>query len=248
MSALCSPSNNIETHLSRSLTVRLNNLRTQYQNELAPLTEQLEALTREITELKAMRDLFLEETTVLNARNEELAKLSAQYARRMDVMAAAVGHHNHNHKPDASVSVSKKSVSLDKSRPSQQSLSHPYPPQPSQQLMLSASRTSSYSDETVDSSKYVKIQKHETPEFPTPSSKRNFMKWPGSKAKEVVSPPAAAAAAVGAGDGGKGKGGFEHVFQQVSLLRFTRCDHCGEKMWGSQVRCTREWGTPFHLV
>ena len=38
----------------------------------------------------------------------------------------------------------------------------------------------------------------------------------------------------------KAPGRREHTFQQLSVLRFTRCDHCGDKMWGSQLRCSGE--------
>jgi len=27
------------------------------------------------------------------------------------------------------------------------------------------------------------------------------------------------------------------LFQQVSVLRLSKCDHCAEKLWGSQARC-----------
>jgi chromosome segregation ATPase len=71
------------SNLGRSLTTRLDTIKKQYQRDLIPLREERENLAREIAELKGVRDVFLEETTVLNARNEELAQLSAQYARRM---------------------------------------------------------------------------------------------------------------------------------------------------------------------
>ena len=162
-----------------------------------------------------MRDVFLEETTVLNARNEELAQLSAQYTRRMDGATGALP------KPD--VATGKNSFSFDKHRPSQQSVTIPPP------FIRSTSSSSTYSDDPADPSKVTKGPKSDAPEFPTPSSKRNFMKWPGSKVKEAASDH----------NNTKTKPASEHVFQQYSLLRFTRCDHCGDKMWGSQVRCSR---------
>ncbi|KAG1774707.1 hypothetical protein EV702DRAFT_480387 [Suillus placidus] len=77
-------------HMSRSLTMRLDNIKTQYQHELIPLTQQHEALIREVAELKAARKMqFLEETTVLDARNEELAQLSAQYVCRIETSRSA---------------------------------------------------------------------------------------------------------------------------------------------------------------
>ncbi len=41
--------------------MRFDNIKTQYQHELIPLTEQREILVRELAELKASRDAFLEE-------------------------------------------------------------------------------------------------------------------------------------------------------------------------------------------
>jgi len=212
-----SASNNSDVstaNLIRALILRLDSLKSQYQQELTPLAQQHEALTREIAELKAVRDVFLEETTVLNARNEELAQLTAQYARRMETSKQEMV-------------LNKKSGSFDKPLPSQQSLTMSHP------LAQSASRSSSYSDDTADPSKSTKVQKHDMPEFSTPSTKRGFMKWGASKTKEAAHPPVVE-------NNGRGKASVEHTFQQVSLLRFTRCDHCQEKMWGSQVRCTRK--------
>jgi Rho-type GTPase-activating protein 1/2 len=164
-----------------------------------------------------VRDVFLEETTVLNARNEELAQLSAQYIRRMDGVPGG------RPRPDAATG---KNNSFDKHRPSQQSVTMP-------PLVASSTlRASNYTDDLADPGKSTKAQKHDTPEFPTPSSKRNFIKWPGSKAKEITQPTSDH-------NSTKAKPASEHVFQQYSLLRFTRCDHCGDKMWGSQVRCSR---------
>ena len=38
----------------------------------------------------------------------------------------------------------------------------------------------------------------------------------------------------------KPRNNFEHSFQQISVLRVARCDHCNDKMWGSQLRCSRK--------
>jgi hypothetical protein len=212
------------SNLNRTLSMRLENIKNQYQRDLVPLTQQRESLSREIAELKAVRDVFLEETTVLSARNEELAQLSAQYARRMDAASETAAKQNTSRR--------KESGSFDKPRPSQQSLAT------SHSLTLTNSRSSTYSDETMDNNnnnsntninstnKLVKPPKTEVPDLPT----KKFMKWPGSKARDVLSPPATDVVA-------KGKA---HSFQQLSILRFTRCDHCGDMMWGSQVRCSGE--------
>jgi hypothetical protein len=205
--------------------MRLEGVKSQYVRELIPLTQQRESLAREVAELKAVRDVFLEETTVLSARNEELAQLTAQYARRMDIPPEAP--------PKYDISIQgKESGSFDKSRPSQQSLAM------SQTLTLINTRSSTYSDDATEH-KATKVQKQDAPEFPAPASRGKFMKWPGSKPKEIV------AHAV-SDTNLRGKAHPEHMFQQLSILRITRCDICGDKMWGSQVRCSG--GLSVHFI
>ncbi|PPR07370.1 hypothetical protein CVT26_013686 [Gymnopilus dilepis] len=201
----------VPTNLGRSLTKRLESIRNQYQRELEPLTRQKEVLTREIAELKAVRDVFLEETAVLNARNEELAQLSAVYARRIDSVPETPA------KPPPDVQQS----GLDVSR--SQIPNNLVPP--------SMSASTSASSTTYDESQELKtIKSHRSEnELHTPAKPK--FKWPGSKSKDLTSPAPAA-------EGGRSKTRIDHNFQQLSILRFTRCDHCGDKMWGSQLRCT----------
>ena len=170
------------------------------------MTEQKEALSREIAELKAVRDAFLEETTALNARNEELAQLSTVYTRRLE---------NATELPTRIL----------------QDSSDNAPPHnliaPS--LSFSTSGSSSGYDEHSDS-RFVKTSRSD--ELHTPVKAK--FKWPGTKAKDLVSPTFTA-------ESNKGKAQVEHNFQQLSVLRFTRCDHCSDKMWGSQLRCTGKY-------
>lgn len=210
------------SNLGRSLTMRLDNIKTQYQRDLVPLTQQREALAREIAELKAVRDVFLEETTVLNARNEELAQLSAVYARRMDSL------------PETPMKGYEGTVprgSMDKARPSMTS-----DPSGSFPRSLSSSTTTStaFSDDNLD----PRLLKGQKADLELTPSKPKFMKWPGSKSKD-------APAFVSTSES-KGKAHLEHNFQQLSVLRFTRCDHCGDKMWGSQLRCTGTYTSTSH--
>jgi Rho-type GTPase-activating protein 1/2 len=173
------------------------------------LTEQKEALSREIAELKAVRDTFLEETTVLNARNEELAQLSTVYTRRLEnatELPARILQDSFRH-------------SSDNTRP--HNLIVP-------SLSSSVSGSSVY-DEYSDS-RFIKTSKSD--ELHTPVKAK--FKWPGTKAKDLLSPTPNA-------ELNKGKAQFEHSFQQLSVLRFTRCDHCSDKMWGSQLRCTGKY-------
>ncbi|KAF5370661.1 hypothetical protein D9758_001839 [Tetrapyrgos nigripes] len=210
------------TNLNRSITKRLDTLKTQYQRDLVPLVQQREILAREVMELKASRDAFLEETTVLNARNEELAQLSAQYQRRM-----AMAGQQSDSKNTPVVVIESERKSEDRGR------SQPFPTQPTaNHLNATPYSISSYpststlgSDETVD--RYQKLPKIPEVEIITPSKGR-LLKWGVSKAKDL---------AVSSSPSGK-NGSTVHNFQPLSLLRFTRCDHCGDKMWGSQLRCT----------
>jgi hypothetical protein len=198
-------------NVSRALTRRLEAIRTQYQRELLPLTEEKEALCREIAELKSVRDMFLEETTVLNARNEELAQLSAVYARRIEN-----GHENLSRPlPDSTRSSHDTTRSLH-----QTGLIVP-------SLSASTSGSSTVYDDNSES-RHMKIL-NSSLEFSTPA--KGKFKWPMSKPKEVMSPGSHLEHVV------RKPGYGEHNFQQLSILRFARCDHCGDKMWGSQLRC-----------
>jgi hypothetical protein len=206
------------SNLGRSLTTRLDTIKKQYQRDLIPLREERENLAREIAELKGVRDVFLEETTVLNARNEELAQLSAQYARRMVPIPETP------QKPQP--------ATPSRSQHAQQSSQH------LNTLTPSATGSSSASDDTHESRFKV--------EAPTPSKGKGGFKWPGSRTRDaprdVILTPAVTPAPEprqNAPEPRQQKATtFAHNFQQLSVLRFTRCDHCADKMWGSQLRCT----------
>ncbi|KAF8993695.1 hypothetical protein BDQ17DRAFT_125529 [Cyathus striatus] len=207
----------VSANLGRSLTKRLDSIKAQYQRDLIPLTQQREALNREIAELKAVRDVFLEETTVLNARNEELAQLSAVYARRLENLVESPGKIGDTLRP-----------SLEKQR-SHSQLSQSQPATSLAPSLNPSTSTSSTIYEDTES-RFPKGFRGET-EMHTPA-KKPLIKWPTSKAKDAISPASSM-------DTSKAKAArLEHNFQQLSVLRFTRCDHCGDKMWGSQLRCT----------
>jgi regulator of replication initiation timing len=212
--------------LSRSLTMRLDNIKKQYQHELIPLTQQRETLIREIAELKSAREQFLEETTVLNARNEELAQLSAQYTRRMDTSRSDAP-------PPPPLDVApakpepmlheKKSTSFDRGRPHQELL----PP-----VQPSLSTGSNPSNSTFVDDREIKVIRVPKPDFTDamPLSKHGIFKRAGNRRDQTFVPLDP-----------RGNRHFEHNFQPASALRFTRCDQCGDKLWGgSHFRCTSE--------
>ncbi|KAK7035300.1 Rho-type gtpase-activating protein [Paramarasmius palmivorus] len=235
------------SNLSRSLTKRLDNLKAQYQRDLVPLTQEREALSREIMELRAARDVYLEETTVLNARNEELAQLSAQYARRMasgPEPTKSQDPRNRERAVAGEKDAPKPPAILQQPLPQHTGVTHATPTfqnshvasQPSQglanrppiQSQYLQPAVTTYGQEEVADPRYGKVQA--TVEG-TPSKTPRFgMKWPVSKAKDMATQASFSDL--------KAKTTMEHNFQPLSLLRFTRCDHCGDKMWGSQLRCT----------
>ena len=197
--------------MTRALSMRFDNIKVQYQHELIPLNEQRETLQREIAELKASRDAILEETTVLNKRNEELAQLNAQYQRRLEQGAVA---------KEEGVLQERQTNSFDRARS---------PPM----LNNSVSSTTLALSEEGSDTKFIKISKPDVQDAPVQQQARpRFIKWPGSRApKENI-------AVMNGADSGRAKWRTEHVFQQMSVLRVARCDHCGDKMWGSQLRCS----------
>lgn len=152
---------------------------------------------------------------MLNARNEELAQLNAHYARRVDTTQRTEALPETPPKATDSRRPSEERTRHQGAVPNahtvQQSPIH-MPLQPH----LNASMTS-FDDQT--DRRILNIPRTKI-DLPTPSKAK--FKWMGSASKEGI--------------GGKVK--QEHNFQQASILRFARCDHCGDKMWGSQYRCT----------
>ncbi len=192
-----------DINISSSLSTRLDNLKVQYQGELVSLTDERESLLREIAELKSARDVFLEETTMLNARNEELAQLNAHYMRRIEAASSELPQ------------LAREKLSLERQRPA---------------VVLQHSHTTSSSfgtsmDESADSTKHTRAQKPATGDA-TP----RVFKWLGN-AKEAT------ATASAGPDSANEKNWLKHTFQHANVLRFTKCDHCGDKLWGSQLRC-----------
>lgn len=211
------------SQMSRSLTMRLDNIKTQYQHELIPLTQQREALIREVAELKAAREQFLEETTVLNARNEELAQLSAQYVRRIETSRSATPTVDVIGSKDESAvsSVSEKSTSFD----------HEHPQSDFPSMSSSLNGVAAFSTTTLVEESEAKFNKASRPDMADslPSTLKSAkFKWPMARGRD----PSLSSVDQ------KGKGQVPHSFNQTSVLRFTRCDHCGDKLWGSQFRCS----------
>ncbi len=182
------------------------------------MTEEKEELAREIRELKDARDCFLEETAALNRRNEELAQLNAEYERRLDSS-------NAGHSKAKSITPPQPKQSMDswRSRPS------PAPPIVNAASTASTASTATLFDESSDESRTQKSRTdvHDTPQ---PKGRGIQLRWPMNKVKELPTMQ-------GQMNGGKKR--LEHTFQQMSMLKLGKCDHCGDKLWGTaQVRCS----------
>jgi hypothetical protein len=168
------------------------------------LSNERESLLREIAELQMARNVFLEETTMLNVRNEELAHLNAHYMRRIEVAASS-----------EPLPLVRENQSFERHRPVQ-------PLQPSHTVNASIGISS---DDSHESAKYVKVQKSTTGDAPL-----RVFKW-------RVNHKEGSTTSLAALDGPNEKSWLKHAFQNVSVLRLSKCDHCSEKLWGSQARC-----------
>ncbi|KAF8622354.1 hypothetical protein AX15_007086 [Amanita polypyramis BW_CC] len=192
----------------RTLGQNMDNLRSQYQTDLVPLRLERQTLVRETAELRITRNALLEETAALNVRNEGLAILNQEYLRRMET------HPSANMKD-----VENGRGSQEKGRlQHQQTTDLILPPTPLLNLpsFLNEEEPRSKGSQRTDG------------DAATPSKK---FKWPGYKIRDTPQ-------VNNINDSFKSKPRFEHNFIQISILRFTRCDRCGDKMWGSQLRCT----------
>ncbi|OAX41124.1 RhoGAP-domain-containing protein [Rhizopogon vinicolor AM-OR11-026] len=209
--------------MSRSLTMRLDNIKTRYQQELIPLSQQREALLREVGELKAAREQCLEETTVLNARNEELAQLSAQYVRRIEASRSATPTMVIGSREDAAPDMVRENsgASFDCDRPQPD-----FPSTASSHNSFAAPIGTTSVEEPE--AKVAKVNRSEMTDALPSTLKSAKFKWPMAKGRD----PSLSSIDQ------KGKGKVAHSFNQSSVLRFTRCDHCGDKLWGSQFRCS----------
>lgn len=180
------------------------------------LSDERESLLREIAELQTAKNVFLEETTMLNVRNEELAHLNAHYTRRIELAASS-----------ESLMPSRETQSFERQRSVQ-------PLQPSHTVNASIGLSS---DESADSTRFAKSHQ----KTPTGDAHLRVFKWRGNH-KEAT---AAASAAL---DGPNEKTRLKHAFQIISVLRLSKCDHCGEKLWGSQARCQSMYCRHFRSV
>lgn len=229
--------------LSRSLSRRLDNLKEQYRKDLEPLTADQERLTREVNDLRETREVMMSESATLHARNEELADLQASLQRQVEAAQETL-HRAQRHGQLANT------VSFGAGR------HHHVVNSPS----ISSLAPGSSSGHEEEIAKFVRVVKPETLDPPVAAKK---FKWYGGKTSkgpehshshstasaamvaQSRSSPTPPSAPIFRARGSQDANAKEHSFASHSIptLRFVRCDHCGDKMWGAvtELRCSREW-------
>lgn len=204
------------TRLSKALSVRFDGIKSQYKRQLEPLTEQREALQREIAELSESRKAILEETAALHARNEELMGLNHEMARHIEnaVFQNSQDQHQHQNQPSSPT---------------------PPPPPPSNTKIFSSSTTSNMTF-TEENSRTLRGR-------PDTSETSRSLFGKRSRHRDVSTPIRGDSSNSNSSSPGI-MNGFQkaakfvpHAFTQMALLRVARCDHCNDKMWGTQSRC-----------
>lgn len=75
--------------LQSRLSVRLDGVKARYRKEISDLTDRRNELMMEIDDLRQSRDVYLEETETLNARNEQLNAIVSKLQARVDSLSAA---------------------------------------------------------------------------------------------------------------------------------------------------------------
>lgn len=172
----------------------------------------------ELLPLTAQKEALYREITELKASRDAFLEETTMLNARNEELAQLNAQYMRRMETmsDNSHEYEKRDTSLDKSRPGN----------------LNASVTSSttaFSDE----SGMVKVTKPDASEMqPIPVVKKAFG-W-GSKTRAQAQ---GNNRDYGAQEQPKAKPRAEHSFQQVSALRPVRCEHCGDKMWGSLLRC-----------
>ena len=186
-------------------------------------------MVKELTELREARDIFLEETTALNTRNEQLADLNAQITAQIQNVlgdpvtpAAAAQQTLHDLSmtsagPDAGSSkASLRAKKNDKTR---------YSPSVTSFSTIGTNSTYEISEEPAKSSRDTKSP---ASEHHAHQKKFGWLRGAAGGVTSSKMPPPPAIPE-------KGKG---HNFASANVLRITRCDHCGDKLWGAQMKCS----------
>ncbi|KAF8322295.1 RhoGAP-domain-containing protein, partial [Clavulina sp. PMI_390] len=226
-------------NVSRALSSRLEYAKAQVRKELEPLEEKRERLMHDIAELREARAIFVEETTALNTRNEQLAELNAQIALQIQTAAAdenllpTVAEGTPLGRPPAPATARARRPDLRERAKNSPSI-----------VSTTTVGTLVGSQESAEEfgPRGVRIMKAEAPE---PVQPKKF-KWFAPSAKHNNSPGAPTTSERGAmptlaekqANGHLGDRMHNHNFTSYNMLRIGRCDQCGDKLWGAGLRCS----------
>lgn len=201
-----------------------------------------QALQREIHELKQAKDMCLEETTALTARNDELQELNVAMTRQLENLQGALKPRNSDRKVSKPTPLPPLSSST--------SINTSVTASSNTMSTLASMSSNGVYAEDRDDARYGKGAKSDS----EATAGNTIRKFAWFKGKEINTPAREglginarmqAFPATGPTAPEKPRVTLRHNFQQQSVLRFARCDHCGDKMWGTQLRCTSEF-RPFH--
>ena len=238
------------------MSSRLDYTKAQYRRELEPLEEKRERLMHDIAELREARAIFVEETTALNTRNEQLAELNAQIALQIQAAAAdgaSAGVPGLDQLAQGLGALSQDGASLygqsDTFNKAAPSFTRGRKTDPRERGHYSPSIGSSTTLNTLTGgnhegldefgTKATKIPKLEMSE---PAHQKKF-KWfaPGHKhggASTSERPPII----LERPDGHQAEKTHAHNLVSANMLRIGRCDQCGDILWGAGLRCTSKFG------
>ncbi|TYJ58817.1 hypothetical protein B9479_000249 [Cryptococcus floricola] len=258
-------SSNVEPNkISQSISTRLDTIRSQYAQELESLSSQVESLQREITELRQIKEASLEESAALAAKNEDLSELCSQLTRQTESLQDSLsrarpptifgngsafggkgskGHHHLQNSPSlASLTgqglqdVPEETVTARVVKVTKPETAEAAPVKRFKWYKSSKGPEASSSPANI--SKPLGLDK-EAALTQTSSTEREK----GNKTRGGISLGVAGLAMGGLAGGLAARpstefGMRDHTFQQHTMMRFTRCELCGEKMWGLQeVKC-----------
>lgn len=257
-------------NVSRALSSRLDYTKAQYRRELEPLQGKLERLNSEIVELREARAIFVEETTALNNRNDQMADLNALIAQEIQnvIRDGAAANPNLAQLIHDAATLSAQAVSSSKlgaaPRPRKVDTRERAKHSPSvvsfgMSNTLSAGSTYESADEfggrpsvSASSTNTFNGRTHKA-ENPEPASMQKKFKWFGPGGARTMGGASGNSSgtekAVGSPSVEKLNGHVppvekirQHNFASANILRISRCDHCSEKLWGAALRCTSKCG------
>ncbi|EJU04405.1 RhoGAP-domain-containing protein [Dacryopinax primogenitus] len=229
---------------SHSLSQRLEEVKADYAKDLEALQQQRERLAREVQELRDARQQYRDETAMLQTRNDELSALLEQVLAQSDIRPAPTSSPLQRKPSRATPPSALVSPPGSRMRRADESLASVTTASTSTNLTGSLLGQ----EDRDESQRFVKIEKAElhTQEQPlTATTARRFRWYNKSSSNANVLSTAKAPASSSTTPAPPLPNGQErpnalaamHNFQQHSILRLTRCEHCAEKMWGLHLRC-----------